>query len=93
MSRAEGHAERVEPGWRELALVSLEQFLAGHDGSFLTEQFIEWSRKNGVEQPPDDRAWGPVITRAFRRRIIERVGFALARTSNLGPKSVWRRVS
>jgi hypothetical protein len=88
--RAREHAESVVHAWRSLALVSLERYLSEIGRRpFLTEQFIRWSRANGLPAPPDDRAFGSVIRSAVKLQIIEKEGFRAAATSNLGIKTLW----
>ncbi len=94
MSRAEAHADRVTVNWREVASTALEKYLSEHGNApFLAEQFIDWTRKHGVPQPPDGRAWGSVFSAARRGKRIERIGTAAASTSNLSPKPLWRRAA
>jgi len=91
MRRARKHAEKVTESWRLLGMVALEKFLKARGFKpFLAEEFVEWCRTNGVPLPPDGRAWGSVISSARRLEIIEKVGTALATTSNLSPKPLWR---
>jgi hypothetical protein len=92
MRRARKHAEKITQSWRLIAMVGLEKFLRERSDPFLAEQFVDWSRKNGVPQPPDGRAWGAVLSSARRLEIIEKVGVGLATTSNLSPKPLWKGV-
>lgn len=92
MGRAEDHAERVTENWRETGDDALEQYLRERgDESFLSEHFIEWTRKHEVPQPPDARAWGSVVRAARMAGRIEQIGAAPAATSNLGLKIVWKQ--
>lgn|GEM_PF-1228856 len=91
MRRARKHADKVKKSWRLLGMVALEKFIAERGvRPFLAEEFVEWCRGNNVPQPPDGRAWGAVMSSARRLEIIEKVGTALAATSNLSPKVLWR---
>ena len=92
--RARKHAEARLKSWRLLAMVALEKYLAARQGeAFLAEEFIDWSRKNNIAQPPDGRAWGSVFSSARRLDIIERIGTRNAATSNLSPKPLWRSLA
>lgn len=55
------------------------------------EDVCESAESNGFPAPPDKRAWGPVIMRAFKANVIKRVGYGPARSSNLSPKCIWAR--
>lgn len=76
--------------WRKLARGYLLEYLAQHREPFLTENVREFSELRGLEDPPDGRAWGVVIRNAARERVIVKVGYAAARSSNLSPKCQWR---
>lgn len=88
MQRAADHAERVTDGWQDAALAHLRSFAATHD-RFLIEDVVVAS-KGIVPTAPDSRAWGAVVLRAARERIIEKCGYAPARTSNCSIKPIWR---
>jgi hypothetical protein len=90
--RARKHAEARLKSWRLLGMVALEKYLVLRgDDKFLTEEFIEWGRKEKVPQPPDGRAWGSVISSAQKLDIIEKAGTRNAATSNLSPKVLWKK--
>ncbi len=42
--------------------------------------------------PHDSRAWGAVMRRAARARLIEKIGYAPAASSHGSPKPLWKRV-
>lgn len=93
MNRARKHAEKITKSWRLLGMVALEKFLAERRWEpFLAEQFVDWCKKNEVPLPPDGRAWGSVIASARRLKIIVKVGWGAAATSNLSPKPLWQAV-
>jgi hypothetical protein len=88
MARAAEHADRVEPGWTETALDLLRAFLVAHPAPFLAEEFRAWA-SGQLADPPDARAFGPVITAAKNRGLITCVGTAPANSSNRSPKCRW----
>jgi hypothetical protein len=93
MRRARRHAEKITKSWRLLGMVALEKFLSERRWEpFLAEQFVDWCKKNEVPLPPDGRAWGSVIASARRLKIIVKVGWRGAATSNLSPKPLWQAV-
>jgi hypothetical protein len=88
IQRAADHAEREAPGWGEIAFAFLERFAAESAYPFLAEQVVEAAQ--GVVPPaPDGRAWGGIFQKASRRKVIRRVGYAPARTSNASCKPLW----
>jgi hypothetical protein len=88
MQRAVDHADRVTDGWREIAISHVDDYARKRD-TFLAEDVIAASAGK-VPEPPTRKAWGAVIQRAAREGIIEKIGFAPAKTSNCSPKVLWR---
>jgi hypothetical protein len=91
--RAADHAERTAPGWQDRAFELLAMFAkvkAQVGTPFLGESFRAYASTNGLEDPPDGRAFGAVFKRAAREGVIESVGFAPANSSNRSPKTLWR---
>src|SRR5215469_17504868 len=82
MKRAEAHAVTDIDDWRERADYSLLFFARTRGGkSFLAEDWIEWARAAGLPDPPDGRAYGPVVQRLARQKLIKWVGYAPANSS------------
>jgi hypothetical protein len=78
--------------WRGQARGYLLEWLAAPRGDFLAEDVREFAERRGLDAPPDGRAWGVVFQSASRDRLISKVGYAPARSSNLSPKVLWRAV-
>lgn len=80
--------------WRRLAMGYLKEYLAtlriGDD--FLAEHARSFAAGLQFEEPPDGRAWGAVLRDAAKQGLIVKVGYRAARSSNLSPKVLWRRV-
>jgi hypothetical protein len=76
--------------WRRGARGYLLEYLATHAGPFMAEDVRELADARGFEAPPDGRAWGQVFQAAARERLIVKVGYAPAKSSNLSPKVQWR---
>lgn len=91
--RSGTRAERIIPGWQAKALYCLERYLtqlpARHE--FLAEEFVSYATIAGLETPPDGRAYGTVMQQAARKGLILKVGYRVALSSNLSPKTLWRR--
>lgn len=77
--------------WKRSARGYLLEFLTVRPSPFLAEDVREFAEVRGLEAPPDGRAWGAVMRAAARDRLIDKVGYAPARSSNLSPKVQWRR--
>lgn len=88
------HADRVKAEWRKWAYDYMKGLIAIHSVSqFLAEDLIERSEQEAVWTPsPDKRAWGGIFRALARDKIIAKVGYAAARTSNLSPHVLWGRV-
>lgn len=71
MERAAAHAERVIPAWLDLAFAFMELY-ASRNKRFTGEDVVDAfnSDPKGYERPPTDRAWGSVLQRAQRERVI-----------------------
>lgn len=91
MARAIEHAEDVAEGWGDRAYRYVERF-AQIGGEFRTEQVRQFAEKNGLEKPPHDRAWGSVIAKAARRRLILLVRYEPCRNpkAHSCPVKVWK---
>jgi len=74
IKQAIDHAESYSEGWTKLAYEKLLEFLAIHEGSFLAEEFRHFAENNGLESPPNARAYGAIITRASREEKIRKAG-------------------
>jgi hypothetical protein len=75
------------PGWTEHAYNFLLNF-AQHHEQFLTEEVVNASRQS-VPWSHDNRAWGAVIQKASRDRVISKQGYRNAKSSHYSPKPLW----
>jgi hypothetical protein len=87
------NAEKSFPGWKDLAMAALENYILNHPGeNFQTEDVREWAYSVGLDKPKNDRAWGGVIVSAKRRGIIQFVGYENVKNprAHSTPASVWK---
>jgi hypothetical protein len=92
MQRAADHADRESEGWSDLAYGFLVDYVAANRGrAFMAEDVRSRAEAEGLPAPPDNRAWGSVISRAARRRIINRIGYGAQKSvsCHCSPKSIW----
>lgn len=85
------HAEDEAPGWCIRAFRLMQQFAEREPMPWMVEQFRVWAEKQGLDLPPDSRAFGGVTQRAIRRGVIVKVGYAPAASSNGSPKPLYAR--
>lgn len=80
--------QRVE--WVDCAVSVLRLYLVKHRNQrFICEDVVEFAQGR-IDSAPDNRAWGWVIRRALRDRLIRGTNqYRKARSSNLSPKRVW----
>lgn len=91
MKEAVDHADSVEDGWSKTAYSELLVFMASRS-EFMTEDVRAFAYSRGLSIPPDDRAWGSVITKAAKRKLIVKSGYAPMKSKNChaNPKAVWK---
>lgn len=90
----ERSARRSGNDWQEAALDRLRFYLQTNGEPFLAEHFIKIAMERKcppLSAPPDARAFGAVMQTAFRKKIIRKVGYAPANSSNRSPKTLWQR--
>lgn len=93
IKRSELNAECKEKNWSFIAMSMLELFLKFNIGKFMTEDVRHYASKMGMEEPPNSKAWGGVITRAHRNGTIKFMGYG--KTSNprahRTPACIWAK--
>jgi hypothetical protein len=93
IDRAIDGALSDDPLWADWAYLGLVYFLADQRQPFLTEQVREFcEREKCVDPPANARAWGHIMRSAMRNGLIEKIGYAPARSSNLSPKVLWKAI-
>ena len=69
MYAATDHADRVSPGWPEVAYHFLENYCRTHEivtGEEVTAAAREW----GLSEPPTTRAWGSLYIKAQNAGVV-----------------------
>jgi hypothetical protein len=86
-------ADRDHSGWSKRAYIALLKYLVKHREPFLVESMREWAEQNNyIDAPENGRAWGSVVRHAVKRGVIGHAGYGLAKSSNLSPKVMWKRI-
>lgn len=89
MQRASAHADRVCNQWTMMAFGFLKGF-AQMNEFFMTEHVRLNSELRELPQPPDNRAWGTVVTMAVKAGWIAKSHYAPSATGHMRPCVVWR---
>lgn len=92
ISMAADAADAQNPLWQHRAMDALIEYLKTNKDEFMTEDFRNWAEKeHGLPVPPTGRAYGAVMTAAFKNRLINHNGYG--RTCNplahRTPASIW----
>lgn len=81
-------AENAGEAWVQAAYEGLIRYIAHRETPFLAED-VRQALAEEIGEPHDLRAWGQVMRLAAKRGLIEKHGYAPARSSNLSPKVLW----
>ena len=90
MAQAEDHANYVHEDWSVNAFNFLLRNLP--EDPFMGEEIIKAAR-GIIPEPPDPRAWGPIIRKAALSGFIKRVGYGKARkpSGHAHPVAIWQK--
>ena len=86
-------ADATSPTWSTSAYKMLQKFI-GTVPDFITEDFREYCEANNLPSPPEARAYGGIMQKASRDKIIVPTGEwrpMKAKNCHLNPKRVWRK--
>lgn len=90
MNRAEiGSGDHWQGAASDALIDFLDTLRIGDE--FKTEDVRFWAYLMGLDEAKDNRAWGPVISRAAREKLIVKVGYAPAVTGHCRPMPVWSK--
>lgn len=92
IQKALDSAERLNDGWANQAFIFLRNYIKAHN-TFMTED-VRKAAEGIVPSPPSERAWGGIIVRAKKERLIRRIGFQSVTNpkAHCTPAAVWGRV-
>lgn len=87
------HTEQFHKGWSKLARGYLLEFLTRHTGEFMGEDVRVFADAAGCPKPLHARAWGSVMQRAAKDKLIRKVRLDSVKTptSHCANASVWVR--
>ena len=88
--QAEQHANEVHESWSDKAYNYLKWVLPQIDGEFMTED-IRLMSENLIPEPPSKRAWGAIMVRAVKDKLIRKVGFGQVKNpkAHRANASIW----
>jgi hypothetical protein len=82
----------VSEGWSDRAYSFLVDYVGANPSrAFMAEDVRASAEAEGLPPPPDNRAWGGVVARAARAKVIRRLGYGAQKsvTCHCSPKSIW----
>lgn len=86
--RADDAANRAGKQWQAEAFSHLVSY-AKRFGRFQAAQARIYSVMHGMEPPPDNRAWGSIVTSAARRGLIKKVDIQPVSTPGSHGRPMW----
>jgi hypothetical protein len=94
ITRAVNHADRVHSNWSDRAFDSLKQFIQTklRKGDVITSEAVRsYAATHGLPTPPDKRAWGAIMLKAARAKLIVKKGWTTATDPKVhcNPVSLW----
>lgn len=90
MQRAVDAADGRVPKWSEVAYQFVRLYAQQHRGErFIGRDITQAAKAYGLESPASEKAWGAVLQRAARERVIERVGYAQDPNRHASPVPQW----
>jgi len=91
MKQALDNANAHHEKWGDRALEYLKVF---PENRFMVEDLRFWAYKHGLPEPPHERAWGGVISKANKQDIVRHDGYQQVKApgSHQAIASVWVRI-
>jgi hypothetical protein len=93
MRMARDHADQKILDWSGQCFELMKEYLKINDQPFMAEFFRQWA-EGKIPDPPSKRAYGAVIVRAAKERLIRRTGYAKVSNykAHSTPAAVWVRI-
>lgn len=90
IKQALDNANDTHEKWSEKAYKFLVNYIKSNN-QFMTED-VRLASEKEIPIPPSNRAWGGIVVRASKARLISRVGFSIVKNAKAHktPASVWR---
>lgn len=85
------HADRVSTDWSERALELLRRYCEQH-ADVMSEDVRRFADAQGLERPPELRAWGAVMQRGKAAGYIRHAGWTTAKDPRVhsNPVGIWK---
>lgn len=85
------HANEKEENWSDMAFEHFKKYAQYHL-TFMTEDVREYANGLGFPIPPSKRAWGAVVLRAKKEKIIKHAGFGQVKNpkAHRANASIWK---
>lgn len=94
ITTAVNHANDTVNKWSNKAYQMFIEYLANINTGFMGEDFRRYAEQRGLQDPPSKRAFGGVILRASKEKLITKIGHA--QVSNVRAHkafaSIWKKV-
>jgi len=89
IAQALQHAESLNADWGATAYGMLEEFCRARSGCIFTSEDIRrWCELRGFDSPVP-KAWGAVVKKAARLKLIVRTGTTIAKQRHGSPCPQW----
>lgn len=95
VKRASTRADRKVSDWSKDAYSALALYIDAYPSrEFMAEDVRAWAETGlGLQPPPDPRAWGGIMQRANRAKLLAHMGYRPSGNAraHLRPTAVWKR--
>lgn len=92
IKKALDSAEELNDGWANQAFIFLRNYIKSNN-HFMAEE-VRKASEGIVPNPPSERAWGGIIVRARKEKLIKRIGYQNVTNpkAHRTPAAVWGRI-
>lgn len=93
IERAVEAADREHEGWSEVAFRYVKLYATMNRGKrVIGREIVEASKRDGIIQASNDKAWGGAIQRAARAGLLRKEGFSSDHNRHTNPVPLWECV-